>query len=277
MRPFLLMQMAMLMACSEPPAMVRGQQKLAVISTMQHDLLVAMEAEKSAVLATTDEESIAFAAAWKNADGAVARGQSEVRRLVEVDARPSEKAALAKFDEAWAALVAIDSKLLELAVANTNLKAARLAATDGAGAVNQLVDALTELQTATKDPAVLRELSNAAISALRIQALLPTHIASADEPEMNRLEDQVRTLVTTVDGALQRGPKTIPAAARDRATQAWARYQQVNTEIIRLSRLNTNVRSFDISVHEKRDAMIAAQNALAALKTAVQDVPRATR
>ena len=257
--------------------MVRAQNKLELISSMQHDLLVAMEAEKSAVLATTDEESTTFAAAWKNADGAVARAHAEVRRLVDIDARSTEKAALTKFDEAWAALVAIDSKLLELAVANTNLKAAKLAATDGATAVNQLVDALMELEPATKDPAVLRELSGASVAALRIQALLPTHIASPDDAEMGRLEAQMRSLSTIVDGALARAPKSAPSPVRARAEEAWARYQQVNTEIVRLSRLNTNVRSFDISVHEKRDAMIAAQNALAALKTAVQDVPRATR
>ncbi len=277
MRLILTTSLVALMACTEPPAMVRAQNKLELISTMQHDLLVAMEAEKSAVLATTDEESVTFATAWRNADGAVARAQAEVRRLVDIDARPTEKAALTKFDEAWGALVAIDSKLLELAVANTNLKASRLAATDGVTAVNQLVDALTEIEAATKDPAVLRELSGASVSALRIQALIPTHIASADDAEMSRLEQQARALSTGVADALGRAPQNTPANSRERGTEAWVRYQQVNAEIFRLSRLNTNVRSFDISVHEKRDAMIAAQNALAALKTAVEDVPRATR
>lgn len=47
--------------------------------------------------------------------------------------------------------------------------------------------------------------------------------------------------------------------------------------MIRLSRLNTNVISFDVSVHEKRTATRACLDALAALRSAIESGPHASR
>lgn len=279
MRPFFLPAVLCLVACAEPPAMVRAQKKLGLVAAMQRDLLAAMEAEKSAVLTSSDPESVAFADEAKKANGAVEQGRVELRRLVELDGRQTEVAALQSFEEAWRGLVAIDERLLALAVANTNVKAARLASGEAATAVNQLVDALTQIEAATAQPALLRELSSASVAALRIQALLAPHIASSDDASMSRLEEQLNDLGKIVDKALA-GARAGPASTQARAAEAfeaWARYQRLQAEIIRLSRLNTNVLSQDLSVHEKREAMITAQNALAALLTAIRDAPRATR
>ena len=60
-------------------------------------------------------------------------------------------------------------------------------------------------------------------------------------------------------------------------TAVWARSQHLTQEVIRLSRLNTNVLSAELSLHEKHDAIVAAQASLAALRTEVQNEPRATR
>ncbi|MDP1825834.1 MAG: hypothetical protein Q8L48_21405 [Archangium sp.] len=280
MRTLLLTPVLALLACSQPPAIDRAVVKLELISAIQRDLLVAMEAEKSAVLASADAESAAFAAEAKKANAEVERERLEVRRLVEIDGRPTELAALAKFDAAWTDVVAVDERLLALAVANTNLKASRLASGEAAAAVNQLVDALAAIEAVTADAKVLRELSGAAVAALRIHSLLAPHIASADEAEMTKLEEQLRGLGSIVEQALANSRKSPPPAARERAAEAWeawARYQHLNTEIVKLSRLNTNVLSYDISVHEKRKVMIAAQNALAGLLAEVKNVPRATR
>lgn len=266
--------------CSVPPAMVRQQQKVELVGGMQRDLLQSVEAEKSAVLAVTDPESSAFAEESKQASAAVETARLEVHRLVEDEGRPGELQQLAGFDAAWAELREIDARLLALAVANTNLKASRLAAGDCAAAVNQLVDALAALEAATAEPRVLRELSGAAVSALRIQALLAPHIASPADAEMSALEEQMRGLAAKVDVALANARKGAPAPAKERAAEAWeswARYQRLTAEVVRLSRLNTNVLSFDLSVHQKRRATLAAQSALGGLLREIQDVPRPSR
>lgn len=279
MRTTLLIPVLSLLACSAPPPAVAAANKVELIGGMQRDLLGAMEAEKSAVLAITDEESIAFADESRRADHEVERARLSLRQLVELSARPSELAALERFEAAWRDLVAIDERLLTLAVANTNLKASRLASGEAAVAVNQLVDALAALEAVATEPKLLRSLSGASVAALRIQALLTPHIASPSNTEMTHLEDQMHALAAIVERALAEARQSPPAAQARAAEawEAWARYQHLDAEIIRLSRLNTNVLSFDLSVHEKRQAMIAAQNALAALLDAVKTVPRPTR
>jgi hypothetical protein len=267
-------------ACTQEPAEVRQAKKVKLIGVMQHALLQSVEAEKSAVLSVTDQESTSFANESRRVSAELEQGRVELHGLVELDARPSELGKLEDFDVAWRELQAVDEKLLALAVANTNIKAARLASGECAAAVNQLVDALSAVQAVAVDPKVLRSLSSASVSALRIQALLAPHIRSPDDAEMTRLEDEMHILGATVDLTLADARTTAPAGSRARVAEAaetWARYQQLTAEVVRLSRLNSNVLSYDISVHEKRTATIAAQSALSGLLTEVQNMPRPTR
>jgi hypothetical protein len=260
----------LLAGCADEPALARQKTKQALIDSMQRDLLVGMEAEKSAVLARTDEESAGFTEAWKRGNAAVETGRSSMKELVAIDARPTEQAALARFDEAWSRLTAVDAQLLALTEANSNLAAARLAETRGAEALNELIDALREAASKERDVARVRTIAEAEVAALRIQVLLPAHIASGDEAEMSARESRIETLAAVVDAALTSRPEG-PAA------DAWARYRAATREIVALSRRNTHVKASELSLHEKRAAMLEALNALAALEAAVRDVPRATR
>lgn len=279
MRTVPLLSVLLLLSCTSAPPAVRTAKKLDLVSAIQRDLLTAMECEKSAVLSTTDEESIRFAEEAKKANTRVERARVELSETVQLDSRAAEVAALDTFEKAWRDLQAVDERLLTLAVANTNLKASRLTAGDASLAVNQLVDALTAIQAASRSPETLRELSTAEVAALRIQALLPPHIASASDTEMTQLEAQMHGLEQVIEKALATARKS-PADAQARtaeAWEAWARYQHLTQEIIGLSRLNTNVLSAELSVHEEHDAMVAAQASLAALRAEVQNVPRPTR
>ena len=57
------------------------------------------------------------------------------------------------------------------------------------------------------------------------------------------------------------------------ATERYARFTELKTQILRLSRENTNVRSLTISLSEKRKIMMECQDALAALEQAIQSEP----
>jgi hypothetical protein len=260
----------LLSGCADEPALARQKTKQDLIASMQRDLLVGMEAEKSAVLARTDEESAGFTDAWKRGNAAVETGRSSLRQLVAIDARPTEQAALAKFDESWSRLTAVDAQLLALTEANSNLAANRIAETRGADALDELIDALREAAAKEKDVTHVRTMAEAEVAALRIQILLPAHIDSGDEAEMSTRESRIEALAAVVDAALT-SQRAGPAA------DAWARYRKATGEIIALSRRNTHVKASELSLHEKRAAMLEALNALAALDSAVRDVPRATR
>jgi len=264
--------------CSDEPALLTQAKKTTLVHELRHRLLESAEAEKSAVLATTDEESAAFAAESKGSAAELRRLREALGGLVTAGGRAVEIEALAVFDRAWTAVETIDARILELAVANTNLKAVRLSVGDGTAALDRFTAALGEMEESSSDATTLRDLSAAGVAALRIQTLLLQHIPSADDGEMTALERRMDELGQRVDRVLAEhatGPSVLEGAGI--ATEAWAAYRRIAAEVIRLSRQNTNVISFDLAVHEKREATKVALAALAALGAAIESVPHPTR
>jgi hypothetical protein len=269
--------LAMLAGCSSEPAMVRQLRKERLIDTIRQKLLESAEAEKSAVLATTDEESQAAAREATHLGAEVNTARGELRQLIAADGRRDEIDKLNAFDAAWADVERVDERLLALAVANTNLKAAKLLSRDGAAALDRFVGSLMEMQRAATDPDVLRTLSSAAVAALRSQALLFAHIPSADDAEMARLEQQMQDLNADVDRSLSSVRASGQAEGLAAASAAWDEYRRLAVEVIRLSRENSNVISFDVSVHEKRQVTKQALAALSALSAVVSSNSYGTR
>ena len=176
------------------------------------------------------------------------------------------------FDAAWAEVERVDQRLLAFAVANTNLKATRLSREPRAPPTSTASSTRsTRWCVAVAAPETLRALAGASIAALRIQSLAFVHIPSADDAEMTRLEERMRAMGEEVNrdlGAVRDSGQVSP----DRlalATQAWSDYQTVLKKVLKLSRENTNVISFDVSVHEKREVTKECLAALSALLEAV--------
>ena len=265
--------------CSTEPALVRQLREERLINAIQHAILEGVGAEKSAVLATTDEESQALAHESQRFAAEINRLRGELRPLILADGRTQEIEKLDAFDTAWAELESVDKRLLALAVANTNLKAARLSAGAGAAALNRFVDTLAEVLSTATDPQTMRTLAAASVAALRVHTLVPVHIPSADDAEMTSLEQQMHALSDEVDRNLVAASASNLVSAERLATasQAWSDYRRVLADVLRLSRENTNVISFDVSIHEKRHATKECLSALSALLAAVESGPHATR
>jgi hypothetical protein len=156
----------------------------------------------------------------------------------------------------------------------------QLTSGEGLLALNDFIDSLSAVAAQTTDPARLRDLSSASVSALRIQILLPTHIASADEAQMRALEKQIGEQSANVDRVMKELQVDTPEPERGEvgeAATAWQRYGRVNAEVLRLSHENTNVRSSELSTHEKRRATEAVRSAIEALDTEIRTSLRATR
>ncbi len=228
------------------------------------------------MISTSDEESETLAAESRRASSAVDRARLELRGVL---THPVALEKLTAFDQTWGAVVQIDARLLPLAVANTNLKATRLSAQSAQDAVVQLVAALTSVAEATSDPWLLRALMNASADALRIQTLHASHIAAADDPVMTRLEHEMEGLhleVTTFMTMLQRRfEKGALKAHVDLAAARWSAFLAFHGEIIRLSRVNSNLISFELSTHAKREASARCQAALQALMEELQSEHKA--
>ncbi|MBS1105746.1 MAG: hypothetical protein H6Q91_1248, partial [Deltaproteobacteria bacterium] len=158
-------------------------QRVNLVGRMQLDLASASEAEKSAVLAVTDQESQAFANQARARTADVERERRELVELLNKDGTQGEKDLLAEFSQRFTEFQRIDNELLSLAVQNTNLKAYALTFGPAAGALNEMSAALTRLATANADAPDARDVMSLAygaeIAALRIQTMLPPHIAEA--------------------------------------------------------------------------------------------------
>lgn len=270
---------ATFLACSHEPAFRRQAEEEGLVDAIRETLLSSVEAEKSAVLATTDEESLAMARESRRLAETIDGLIGDLRTRIEADGRAAVAERFEAFVARWKELEAVDERLLALAVANTNLKAMRLSARDGLAAVDRLLVALDGMERSSSDPDTIRALSAAATAALREQALLLIHIPSADDAEMTRLEKQMADQAAAVDRALAtlRTGGSVPTGALDTAVEAWAEERRIVAEVLKLSRENTNVRSFDVSVHEKRTVTRECLDALAALRSAIASSPQANR
>jgi hypothetical protein len=116
----------------------------------------------------------------------------------------------------------------------------------------------------------------AEISALRIQALLPPHIAEESDPKMDALEARMATEdghVTQSLHDLAALPKVGKDPALAIAATRYADFSSIRTKILALSRENTNVRSLSISLNQKRKVMRVCQGALTALQQAILAEP----
>ena len=244
---------------------------------MRLDLAAESEAEKSAVMAVTDEDSQRFADEARRASAAVAAQRDELAQSVTVH---GEKVLLQQFSNEFAELRRIDDEILMLAVKNTNLKAARLAFGPAADSIAQMEAALAhvaERHAAAAEGSKVAVLAlDARAAALRIETLIPPHIAEENDAKMDAIEKRMAEFASQVKrdlddlaaiGALRADPDLAVAAKR------FAEFGDLEKQILSLSRENTNVRSLAISLDKKRRAMFACQESLDALQQAMWKEP----
>jgi hypothetical protein len=251
------------------------QKRQEIASQMRFHLASAADAEKSAVMATTDQESQTFA------DQARAETASVERLRTEFDAYSptiKEIELLSEFQKRLFEFQRVDKELLDLAVKNTNLKAYALAFGPAAEAIKGVDDALSRLiaQNASSDFSNARQVmllaAGAEVGALRIQALLPLHIAEESNTTMNELE----TRMGREDGQVRKDMKeleTLLPANKDveLAKSRYSLFTEIKARILILSRENTNVRSLMISLNEKRTVTALCQDSLSAIEKTLED------
>ncbi|MBF0528575.1 MAG: MCP four helix bundle domain-containing protein [Deltaproteobacteria bacterium] len=254
--------------------------RLQITAQMRLDLASASEAEKSAVLASTDQDSLKFANQARTAAAAVENERKELGALLEVSNLPLEKNIFAQFSQAFVEFQRVDADLLELAVKNTNIKAYNLTFGPAARAIRDFDQALSRLAKINAESSQTSEATFLALSAqanaLRIQALLPPHIAEASDQKMDELEAEMsgkeKEITADLD-VLSKLAQIKGSDELDRAKSAYAVFQELKARVIALSRENSNVRSLSLSLDKKRKVMIACQEALEALQKLIQEEP----
>jgi hypothetical protein len=254
--------------------------RIDAVERMRLALASASEAEKSAVMAITDEDSQKYADQARAATADVEQGRNELGQLLDAGGTRREKDLLAQFSKVFADFQSVDKDLLALAVKNTNIKAYNLAFGPAADAITEMNDALSRLMTKSAASPDARNVALLAFGAqtavLRIQTLLAPHIAEESDAKMDALEARMTKDDQEVHKDLD-ALAALPIFNADTdlaaALSAYARFSEVRAKIIPLSRENTNVRSLAISLDQKRKVMFLCQEALASLEQAISEEP----
>jgi hypothetical protein len=233
------------------------------------------DAGNRAVMADTDEASVAFAREAETAAAAVQRDVDALAPLLQ-GLRFSEEAGLLEtFRSQFGEYRTLDRTILELAVENTNLKAQRLSFTAAQEAADTIEDSLRKV--APRHPAQdtwrVKALAATALANVReIQVQQAPHIAETDDGAMTAIEKRMasseaeaREALTALGEAIQ--PDSRPHLAA--ASAALDRLMDVNAQILKLSRRNSNVRSLALALNDKGKITTSCENTLRALQDAL--------
>lgn len=255
-----------------------------VTAELRVQLNKATDASNRAVMADTDEASVAFANEAASASRLVEQDLTVLEPLLRDLGFPNEQRALATFQGHWTKYRDLDREILALAVENTNLKAQRLSFGPAREAADAFRDSLTSIaaSSAAKDRCRADTLAAQALLAVReIQVLQAPHIAEADASRMTRLEQDMTTLDARAREALttlSRLTEPSPPAAVATALSSLNHFKDVSEQIVQLSRRNTNVRSLALALGEKAPLTTACNDDLQKVQDALsKEGTKATR
>jgi hypothetical protein len=248
-----------------------------IVSRMRINLLKSTDLEKGTVMAVTDEESQALAEQSRKSADAVERDYHELKGMIDKVKINKEVELLKEFRDTWDNLRVIDRELLSLAVENTNLKAAHLSATAAAQAIKDFERLLSEAMDIPASDAdrvqIAKSAYQAVTAAFMIYSLETPHINEARDEKMDEMEalmamyeKKVRTALRNLSRLTGRRGKSII----NDALTAFSKFLEVHKEVVRLSRMNTNIKSLQLSLGRKRKAAAQCEEILNSLRDTVQ-------
>lgn len=249
-----------------------------LVAKIRLNLSSASEAEKSSVMAITDKESQTFADQARKATNEIEQELEALDLLLKSGGTSEEKELFNQISEAFSEFQKIDNELLAMAVKNTNIKALNLTFGPATDDLNNMDQALSQLITKVgktpeaKDVALLvYGLQN---SFLRIQVLLPKHIAEESETEMDKYENLMN--IEDNKARLYLDSLTLLNNLKENnslktAMLNYSKYNELRKQIIGLSRENSNVKSLTISLGQKRQIFLQCQELLSSLQQVIMN------
>jgi len=255
-------------------------EKRRLTAVIQANLMSSAASEKSAVLADTDEASKTFAEEAQHATAAVEADRRVLGGLIEGGGIPDQVERMASFNDCWGRYQEADREILELAVENTNLKALRLSLGPATEALERMQSAMEQFLGNSGSVDVVRSAYRATNAALRIHSLESKHIAEASDAGMDAIEAQMKAFDAQAGEAFAALAAAADASLLpnvDTARNAYAEFQKINSEVLSLSRRNSNLRSLTLSLGQKRKVTAECQDRLNGLQESLAQELSATR
>jgi len=245
--------------------------KSEILSRMKINMLKSAELEKAAVMAITDKESEDFA---KQSLKAADDTERELHELDSLTGSGDETKLLGEFHNCWKDFREIDKELLDFAMQNTNLKASALSYTKGTEFIRRFEQLIMNLAENSDDVRIIKPVYQAMTALLKIHDLEYPHINESDDKQMNEIEavmkdqeNQVRISMKSLSDSITDERR----ASLDEALAVFAEFMKVNAEVIRPSRLNTNIRSAELSMGRKRKTVARCEEILTSMQEAVRN------
>ena len=268
---------AMVMKYSNNPVSINNYyensiEKNKTLAQIRINLLQAEDMEKNAVMAHTDLESLQFANQSRSASALVEEQRMKLAALIEAIPMDDERKLMDEFSRCWKEFGALDQVILQLAVENTNLKAASLSREKGAEAMLRFEQAIHDFFTpslAPDDRQVASLAHQALIAALKLYNLHAVHIAEESDEAMDRFEQRMQSEAREVSQRLDALEAATGAAGREtvlRAKTAFADFTAVTDQVVALSRKNSNIKSLQLSLGRKRNVAAQCDEILAKLQ-----------
>jgi len=256
-------------------------QEYELLSTMRVNFPKTNEAAKNAVLATTDEASIAFAEQARQVAAKVESGRKELEALVGQANSSKDKQTMSDFNSCWSQFQTLNNTILELATQNTNIKAQKLSSTQCARDVKELEANLNPIiqqrSKKNRNDNAVRIAYEALTASLNILALHKPHIEEARDEEMDKIEKDINSYDKVARKALA-ALRTIPDLVDNdhlkAADEAYDHFMKHTAEVLKLSRMNTNIKSTELSWGKQSLISAQCEGLLATLQDSVKSRQR---
>ncbi|MGN6544708.1 MAG: MCP four helix bundle domain-containing protein [Aureliella sp.] len=252
--------------------------RLELVHAVRVAVAAVSEAQNGAIMANADEDTRYFIARAQAAATYVDSNLKDLDNTLKKHGNQRQLELMNRVKQAIAEFERLDKQLLELASQNSNRKAYALATGPAAKHLKEMNSVLahiaaTHRETSSSDRPIDRLADETRIAVLQIQVLLLPHIAEEDEKQMDELESQIaredQKIEKNLDALTALLAQDDPSDV-DQARALYADFKKTRAQIISLSRKNTNVRSIALALNEKRKAMLAVEDALGALRQAVE-------
>ena len=235
---------------------VRGQM---LVAEMRMNLARASELEKCAIVSDRDEESATFTDGSRAASAAVERDLDKLRKLIGARGSTRQREVLGRFESSWKNLKQIDSDLLLSAAQNTNVKAIELSGTIGADLIQKFHDDLAKaapkvspLSKRTEMEKLAGQAENAMLNIALLQMRHIHALSAADKRALEPLMDNSRKRAESLLKSMEAvgGRKASPLL--NEAATVLGEFMQLNEEIVRLSKIDSNAASAETSLGKRR-------------------------
>jgi len=124
-----------------------------------------------------------------------------------------------------------------------------------------------------KDNQIAELVWNALTAGLKIHYLQAPHIAAANDDQMDKIEAEIRQQNDVIKSSLSKLKLLVPKDKQASLGEAEAAYDElarVTAEVVNLSRQNTNIKSFELSLGRKRKVTAQCDEVLKRLEQVVR-------